>query len=115
VSNPPFEHVVLSTLLASTLLTLLTLLTHPTLLHHSLALSLTVILTLTLTLSLTLTLTLTVSLTLTSLALNAALTVLDVSDNDLRAHGLRALLEGVRAQQAAGHHAYFSPQPQPEP
>jgi hypothetical protein len=38
-----------------------------------------------------------------------------VSDNDLRAHGLRALLEGVRAQQAAGHHAYFSPQPQPEP
>ena len=35
-----------------------------------------------------------------ALALNAALTVLDVSDNDLRAHGLRALLEGVRAQQA---------------
>ena len=34
-----------------------------------------------------------------ALALNAALTVLDVSDNDLRAHGLRALLEGVRAQQ----------------
>ena len=33
------------------------------------------------------------------LALNAALTVLDVSDNTLRARGLRALLEGVRAQQ----------------
>ena len=26
--------------------------------------------------------------------------MLDVSDNELRAHGLRALLEGVRAQQA---------------